>query len=304
MKKVTAAELFAYLKKRDVDINISGNKDMEISGFSSLNHYKPGTITWIKKQAGADVNNLKLTAVVCSSEIKIEAEVKIIASNPKDIFFSAVEYIDGTEIIAEISETAILGKNVRIGENVTIGDYCRVGDNVIIGNDTNIEAHVVIHNNVEIGERCFVKSGAIIGGEGYGYSKRDNIYHRIRHYGSVVIGDDVDIGSNTCVDRGTIDDTVIENGVKIDNLCHIAHNVRIGCHSCVVANSTICGSAHIGRGVYIAPHSVIMNQIKVEDGAMIGMGAGVVSDISRDTVNIGFPAKTTRIRTQEDWKIF
>ena len=159
-----------------------------------------------------------------------------------------------------------------------------------------IGAHVIIHKNVKIGKRCVVKPGAVIGGTGYGYSKRDYNYYKIRHYGSVEIGDDVDIGSNTCIDCGTIDNTVIGDGVKIDNLCHIAHNVTIGNNSCVVANSVICGSVVIGCEVYIAPNSVIMNQIKVEDGAIIGMGAVVTKDIAKGTVNVGFPAEAIRDR--------
>lgn len=304
MKKITAAELLEYLRKRDIEVEIQGNKDTEIIGFSSLSHYKTGSITWIRDQIIAEQKDLKFTAVICPADTEAEAEVKMITANPRNTFFTAIEYLDDTEAaIPRIAETAVLGKNVQIGENVSIGEYCCVGDHVKIGKDTKIDAHVVIYENVKIGERCVVKSGAVIGGTGFGYSKRDRKYYKIRHRGGVVIGDDVDIGSNTCIDRGTLDDTVIEDGAKIDNLCHIAHNVRIGCHSCVVANSTICGSVQIGQGVYIAPNSVIMNQIEVEDGAIIGMGAGVVKHISQNTVNIGFPAKSIRTRTEEDWNI-
>ncbi len=302
MKKISAEALFEYLRTRDTSIEIHGNKNRDILGFSSLNNYKTGTITWIKKQVGANVCHLKLTAVVCPPDAQTEAEVRFVTDNPKDVFFTAVEYLADPISASKIAPTAVFGKSVQIGENVSIGDYCCIGDNVQIGDGTIIEAHVVIHKNVKIGKGCLVKSGAIIGGAGYGYSKRDHRYHKIRHYGSVVIGDNVDIGSNTCIDCGTIDDTVIGNGVKIDNLCHIAHNVTIGNNSSIVANSTICGSVVIGREAYIAPNSVIMNQIKVEDGAMIGMGAVVTKNIEESTVNVGFPAKTIRIRTKEDWR--
>ena len=302
MKKMTAKELVEYIKAQNINVEIYGNKDTLISGFSSLNHYKPGSITWIKGQVGSNLNKVKLTAVVCRPNVEVEAEVKMVTDNPKDVFFTAIEYLDDFEVVSGIAKTAIIGKNVQIGQNVFIGEYCCIGDNVKIGDNTKIEGQVVLHKNVSIGKRCIVKTGAVIGGEGYGYIKRNHKYYKVSHHGSVVIGDDVDIGSNTCIDCGTIDDTVIQNGVKIDNLCHIAHNVTIGSNSCVVANSTICGSVFIGQEVYIAPNSVIMNQMYVEDGAIIGMGAGVVNNILENTVNIGFPSKAIRNRTEEDWK--
>lgn len=301
MEKIIAGELFEYLKKRDPDLEIYGQKEMEIVGFSSLDHYKTGSITWLKNQSAVDLSKRKFTAIVCPPDVEVKADVKIVAGNPRDIFFTAIEIFDDSEIISGIASTAILGKNVQIGENVFIGEYCVIGDNVQIGNETIIEAHVVLNKNVKIGKRCLIKSGAVIGGRGYGYSKRDHIYYRIKHFGGVSIGNDVDIGSNTCIDRGTIDDTIIGNGVKIDNLCHIAHNVVIKDNSCIVASSIICGSASIGKEVYIAPGSSVMNQIEVEDGAMIGMGAGVINNIFPNTVNIGFPTRTIRMREEKDW---
>lgn len=302
MKKTAVGELAAYIRAQNVSVEICGDLNTQISGFSSLNHYNPGSLTWIKGQANADLNKIKLTAVVCPPDVDVDAEVKLITDNPKDVFFKAVDYLDGCEPVTGIAQTAVFGKNVQIGERVFIGEYCCIGDNVQIGDDTRIEAHVVLKRNVKLGKRCVVKAGAIIGGAGFGYSKTDHGYRKVSHHGSVAVGDDVEIGSNTCIDRGTIDDTVIEDGVKIDNLCYIAHNVTIGKNSCVAACCAICGSVSVGREVYIAPHAAILNQMQVEDGAVIGMGAGVLNDIPPDTVNIGFPAKTIRSRTEADWK--
>lgn len=302
MKKITVRELAAYIRAQGSNVEICGNQDTKINGFSSLQHYNPGSITWVKNQANADLYRVRLTAVVCLSNIEVDAEVKLITDNPKDIFFKVIDYLDDHEADLGIAKTAVLGKNVQIGERVSIGEYCCIGDHVQIGDDTHIEAHVVLYRNVKIGERCVVKAGAIIGGAGFGYSKRDHSYRKISHHGGVVIGNDVDIGNNSCIDCGTIDDTVIEDGVKIDNLCYIAHNVTIGRNSCIAAGSAICGSVFIGREVYVAPNATIMNQMRIEDGAVIGMGAGVLNDIPQNTVNIGFPAKVVRSRTEEDWK--
>lgn len=302
MKKIAVQELAAYIRAQNTDVEIYGNPNTEISGFSSLNHYNPGSLTWIKGQANADVNKIKLTAVVCPPNVEVDAEVKLITDNPKDVFFKAVDYLDDCESAFGIAKTAVVGQNVQIGERVSIGDYCCIGDNVQIGDDTRIEAHVVLERNVKIGKRCVVKAGAIIGGAGFGYSKTDYGYRKVSHHGSVFVGDDVDIGSNTCIDRGTIDDTVIGDGVKIDNLCYIAHNVTIGKNSCIAACSAVCGSVSIGQNVYIAPNASILNQMQIEDGAVIGMGAGVLNHVASNTVNIGFPAGTIRNRTEADWK--
>lgn len=302
MKEIAVRELAAYIKAKNSSVEICGDPETKISGFSSLQHYHPGSISWIKGQGNANVGEARLTAVVCPPNVDVEAEVKLITDNPKDIFFMIVDYLDESEIAIGVAKTAVLGNNVQIGERVSIGDYCCIGDYVQIGDDTQIEAHVVLHRKVKIGKRCVVKAGAVVGGDGFGYSKRDHSYQKVSHHGSVIIGDDVDIGSNTCIDRGTIDDTVIEDGVKIDSLCYIAHNVIIGKNSCIAADSSICGSVCIGQNVYIAPNVTIMNQMQVGDGAVIGMGAGVLNNIPTNTVSIGFPAKTIRSRTEEDWK--
>lgn len=302
MKEVTVRELAACIMVQDVDIEVYGDQNTQIRGFSSLKNYKSGSITWIKEQANADLCRTALTAVVCPPNVKVEAAVKLITDNPKDVFFKAVDYLDDWEATFEIAKTAVFGKNVKLGERVSIGEFCCIGDNVQIGDDTQIGAHVVLHRNVRIGKRCIVKAGAIIGGAGFGYSKNGSSYRKVSHHGSVVVGNDVDIGSNTCVDCGTIDDTVIGDGVKIDNLCYIAHNVTIGRDSCIAAGSVVCGSVSIGQEVYIAPNATILNQVQVEAGAVIGMGAGALNDISSNTVNIGFPAKVIRDRTEADWK--
>lgn len=302
MKAIAVRELADYINKQNIDVEICGDPDKQIHGFSSLKNYKQGSITWVKGQANADLCRSKLTAVVCPPDVEVEAEVKLITDYPKEVFFKAVDYLDACEPVYGIAETAVLGKDVQIGERVFIGDYCCIGDHVQIGDDTKIEAHVVLHSRVRIGRRCVVKAGAVIGGAGFGYSKGVHGYRKVSHHGTVIIGDDADIGSNTCIDRGTIDDTVIGDGVKIDDLCYIAHNVTIGNHSCIAACCAISGSVSIGQEVYIAPHATILNQMQVGDGAVIGMGAGVLRHILSDTVNVGFPAKVIRDRTEEDWK--
>lgn len=302
MKRLTAGTLYEYLKQFDPHLQIEGDHDTEVMGLSSIYHYKEGCLTWVKGQDKAALAKGKITAVVCTSDIVINAYVKIVTENPKAVFFTAADYLAASEYRPSISDTAVVGKRVRMGADVSIGNGTCIGDDAQIGSKTIIEDHVTIGARVIIGDHCHIKSGAVIGGKGFGYSKSDGQYRPVRHFGSVIIGDNVDIGNNTCIDRGTLDDTVIHDGVKIDNLCHIAHNVVIGQNTMVIANSTICGSVHIGKNVYVAPHSVIMNQLEIGDGAMVGMAAVVTRNVEAGTVNIGAPAKAARMRREDEWK--
>lgn len=146
---------------------------------------------------------------------------------------------------------------------------------------------------VSIGQRVRIGPGARIGFDGFGYEKnKDNAWEHFPHRGRVIIGDDVDIGANTCVDRGTLEDTVIENGVKIDNLVHVAHNVRIGPNSIIIAGTVIGGGVKIGRNVWLSINSSIRDYITVGDDAQIGMGAVVTKNIPAGKMWwIGNPAR-------------
>lgn len=164
-----------------------------------------------------------------------------------------------------------------------------IGDNVVIKNNVSIEGKVIIGNNT------IIHSGVVIGTDGFGYYQNEegkNI--KVPHYGGVVIGEYVEIGANTCIDRGTLDDTVIGNYVKIDNLCHIGHNCVIEDNSSIVALSMLGGSAEISKNSYIAPGVMIKNQLKIGENSLIGMGAVVTKDVEKNKVVAGVPAKVIR----------
>src|SRR5688572_12202085 len=169
-----------------------------------------------------------------------------------------------------IHPTAVIGANVRIDKGVRIGACCVIGDDCVIGADSFLYPNVTLYSKVKLGERCIIHSGARIGSDGFGYTFEGGRHVKVPQVGGVVIGNDVEIGANTCVDRGSVGPTEIGNSVKIDNLVHIGHNVRIGDFTIIVAQVGVSGSTTIGKGVTIAGQAGLQGHIRIGDGAVIG----------------------------------
>jgi UDP-3-O-[3-hydroxymyristoyl] glucosamine N-acyltransferase len=186
----------------------------------------------------------------------------------------------------------VVAASAKLGSNVAIGPLCSIGEDVVIGDDTKIFAGSHLYSGTVIGRRVTIQSGCIIGACGFGYERNeDSVPELFPHLGRVVIGNDVDIGANSCIDRSTLTDTTIEDGVKIDNSVHIAHNVSIGTGSLVMAHAMIAGSTRIGKRCWIAPSSVLRDRIRIGDDAMIGLGAIVTKDVPDGVTIIPAPSR-------------
>ena len=193
-----------------------------------------------------------------------------------------------------IGEYAVIGAGAKLGTGVTIGAHCVIGDNVSVGEGARLLPGVTIYAGATIGARTIVHSGARIGCDGFGYVFGDGVHHKIPHVGRCIIGDDVEIGANTTIDRGSIDDTVVGNGTKIDNLVHIAHNVRIGEKCLVMAQVGIAGSVTIGDGAILAGQAGISGHLSIGAGARLAAQAGVFGDIPAGESWSGYPARPHR----------
>jgi UDP-3-O-[3-hydroxymyristoyl] glucosamine N-acyltransferase len=169
---------------------------------------------------------------------------------------------------AQIDAHVVVGSDCASGEGAVIGAGAVLGANVTVGKGTRIGARVTLQDGVRIGARCILHPGAVIGADGFGFAPDRGSWQKIPQLGSVVIGDDVEIGANTTVDRGTIDDTVIEDGVKLDNLVQIAHNVRLGAHTIMAAMSGVAGSTKVGKRCMIGGGVVMINQLTICDDVM------------------------------------
>jgi UDP-3-O-[3-hydroxymyristoyl] glucosamine N-acyltransferase len=189
-----------------------------------------------------------------------------------------------------ISPQASVAKSAQIGSNVTISAFVSIGENVSIGDDTIIYPNVSVYDGCRIGARCIIHSGVVIGSDGFGFAFDRGRHRKIPQIGIVRIEDDVEIGANTAIDRAALGETVIGEGTKIDNHVMVAHNVRIGKHCILVAQSGIAGSTELGDYVVVAGQAGLAGHLKVGDRAEIAAAASVFHDVPEGTRVIGNPA--------------
>ncbi len=194
---------------------------------------------------------------------------------------------------ATIHETAVIATSATIGNHVSIGAYCVVGDGVHIADGTVIESHVTITHTI-MGKNCYIKAGARLGQRGFGFHMDERGPFDVPQLGSLIMGDDIVVGSNTTIDRGSGDNTVIESGVRIDNLVQIAHNVRVGKNSILVAQSGVAGSTELGQFVVVAGQVGIAGHLKIGDFVQIAAQSGVARDIDANQKVGGYPAVPIR----------
>ena len=195
---------------------------------------------------------------------------------------------------ASIGPFVVLGRGVRLAARCRIAEGVSLGDGVTIGEDTIIGPRAVCYARVQVGSRVVIKAGAVIGGPGFGYLSGPSGHHRIPHVGGCILEDEVEIGSNSCVDRGSVDDTVIGAGTKLDNLVHVGHNVRIGRRCLLMAGVGIAGSTHIGDDVILAGHVGVTDHLVIGDRARIAAKSAVFGDIPAGATFSGHPARPHR----------
>ena len=279
---------------------IDGDAGRAINGVSSLTEAKPGDISFLSnKRYVRHLKTTKASAVILSAEYKKLCPVDSLISDDPYLAITKVlramhsekECVPGIHPSAVISNESVLAENVSIGAHVfvddgctigagvQIGPGCSIGRNVVIGKGSRLSANVTINDAVEIGENAIFHSGVVIGADGFGIVKDQGAWLKIPQIGSVQIGDNVEIGANSTVDRGAIANTVIENGVKLDNQVQIAHGVRVGEHTAIAGCVGIAGSAVIGKRCMIGGLSAISGHIEIADDVIITGMSGVSNSI-------------------------
>lgn len=181
----------------------------------------------------------------------------------------------GAEV--SVGALAVIGANTTVGSNCNIGSGCVVGEHVSIGEGTTLHANVTVYRNVQIGSRVIVHSGCVIGADGFGFARTAQGYQKFPQVGTVVIGDDVELGANTCVDRAALGRTVIGDGSKLDNFVHVAHNVQIGRNVVIAAQTGFSGGVSVGDNAVIGGQVGVGDKAIIDSGAVVGSGSGILT---------------------------
>jgi UDP-3-O-[3-hydroxymyristoyl] glucosamine N-acyltransferase len=240
------------------------------------------------------LQNMKGIVLLTDMELSLEGSTVIKTSNPRLAFQSCLTHFFTEKLPYKVCESAKIDDTATLGSGLNIGSFVTIGPGVTIGDGTYIGDNVSILGDVTIGENCVIKSGARIGSEGFSFTESDNGLEHIPHVGRVVIGKDVWLGCNSCVERGTIDNTIIEDGVKVDDLVQIGHNSFIGEFSQIAAGAIVSGRVHLEPWCWVAPNCVIENAVRIGQRSLIGSSSLVRKNVEEYSVMAGVPAKLIR----------
>ncbi|MBN7765060.1 UDP-3-O-(3-hydroxymyristoyl)glucosamine N-acyltransferase [Pectobacterium brasiliense] len=302
---------------QQLDAQLHGDGDIVITGVASMHSAKTGQITFLSDSRYRE----QLAGTQASAVVLTEADLPycqvaaLVVKNPYLTYARMAQLLDttpqpATDIApsAVIAPDATLGQNVSIGANaviesgaqlgdgVVIGPGCFIGKDARIGAGTRLWANVTIYHCVELGEHCLIQSGTVIGSDGFGYANDRGNWVKIPQLGTVRIGDRVEIGASTTIDRGALDDTVIGNGVIIDNQCQIAHNVVIGDNTAVAGGVIMAGSLKIGRYCMIGGASVINGHMEICDKVTVtGMGMVMRPITEPGVYSSGIPLQPNKV---------
>jgi len=290
------------------------SKKIEISGIAPIETAKKDQVTFLSnKKYLKYLENTKAAAVITSEEFSVpKGIIPLFVENPYESFVKVLHIFNtripedvasGISSLCFVDDSAKLGKNVSvapfafIGKNVTIGDNSIIGPGTAILNDSKIGDNCLIYPNVSImdnsilGNRIILHSGVVIGADGFGFYPGKNGLEKIPQIGQVIIEDDVEIGSNTCIDRAVMGATRIKKGTKLDNLVQIGHNVSVGSHTVIASMAGVSGSTVIGNGVKVGGQAGFSGHIRIGNGALIAGQAGVTKDVPGGIMVSGYPAK-------------
>ena len=291
-----AEQLTSFLAERV--IAVAGDGSITLDGPAALTPGGHGRLSFASRSDDATAEALTQTlssALLVRPEqwdLAPTAAFRIAVAEPRLEFarlckrFFVQTQPAGVHVSAVVHETAVVGPGASIAAGVVVGAGAVIGDRVTLA------ANCVIGDGCRLGDDVIVGPGSVIGHTGFGYSREaDGTPVIVPHFGSVLIGDRVEIGANAAIDRGTLDDTVIGNDVKIDNLVHIAHNSQVGAGAFVIASAVICGGVQLGARSWVAPNAVVKEQATVGDDALVGLSATVLRDVPDGATVVGNPAR-------------
>jgi len=304
-----------------IGADLEGDADKEVVGLNTLDLASNNEVSFIARKSFLSSLPLsKAGALICSNDLSEGySGNKLIGKDPYLLYARCTKvFKELTNIspILGISKFVQVGNNVSISkkssvanfvnisdgvtieDDVVIGSGVAIGENSVIGCGSKIYPNVTIYDSVVIGSNCIIHSGTVIGSDGLGFAKHKGEWLKIEHLGKVLIGDNVEIGSNTSIDRGSVGDTLVEDNVKIDNLVHLAHNVKIGSGTAIAANSAVAGSSSIGKNCTLAGCCAVVDNIEVADEVHITAKSLITKSIREK----GVYSSGTPFMKNDDWK--
>lgn len=288
---------------------LRGDGELEISAVQSLHRAGPGEIAYASREKEGELDGVRAAALVVCRDSAAGYANRVLVDDPQLAFARLLEHFhprrpfwQGVAASAHVAATARLGRDVSVGPFAFIGENCVIGDgseihagvaiyrDVVIGRHCLLYANAVVRENVRIGDRVILHPGAVIGADGFGFGRTaEGSAVKVPQVGRVIIGDGCEIGANACIDRSTIEETVLEENVKLDNLVQIGHNVRIGRDTAISAQTGIAGSSRVGAGVIMGGQVGIADHVEIVDGVMIAALTGVTGSIKSKMVVAGIP---------------
>ena len=267
---------------------LHGSPDISIDSLASLESAGSGQLSFLSHpQYQSQLSQSKAACVIVSSPFKELALARgacIVADDPY-LYFARLTQLWKRQtrpaLKANIHSSAVIDSEAVIASSAIIGPLCVVERGAKVGAHTQLKARVTLGEDCEVGERCIIHSGVVIGADGFGFALHQGVWEKIEQLGAVKIGDDVEIGANTCIDRGALSNTIIEDGVKLDNLVQIGHNVHIGKHTAMAGCVGVAGSAHIGAHCTVGGGAIILGHLSLADGVHISAATVVTRSIAK-----------------------
>lgn len=287
---------------KSTDSQLRGDPDLLISGVGSIQHAQSAQITFLANPKFVPyLKNSAASAVVLTPEMAALTDLPALLTADPKLTFAKISHLiypfgrilpkqhetatigEGCEIDpkAYIGPNCVIGERVKIGPNVILQASCYIGDDVEIGAGTLLYPHVSVYHGCKIGRDCTFHSGVVLGSDGFGFVKAQERWLKVPQVGAVLIGDRVEIGANTTIDRGAIEDTIIENDVILDNLIHIAHNVKIGEGTAIAASVSIAGSTVVGKHCQLGGASCIVGHLSIADHVNLVGSSNVGQSITK-----------------------
>ena len=306
-KRIELSELIEFIGNDLLRVEGS-NENTYIDNIPDPTHVIPTSLDWINvskldKQEMAENSPAKVLVVdpevVCSETMIKDGKTLLVVKRPRSILANIANHFFIESKKPGIHPSAVVDEDAMIDPSVYIGPGCVVGK-AKIGANTVLMANITVYDDVTIGERCLIQAGVVIGTDGLGCTRDENgVLTKFPHLGGVVMGNDIEVGANSQIAKGSFSDTIIENGCKMNGLCFIAHNCHLEKNVWITGDTMLCGSVHVGKNTTIFSNVVVRDQRHIGENVTIGMGSVVVKNIPDNEVWVGNPARKLKDKIEK-----